>query len=67
MQVKVARMIFNSIPPVPSVEAISQGPWNEQAIFDVMSRFGLQRYLEEGRVIPDALSANYYNDESTNF
>ncbi|CAE6518599.1 unnamed protein product [Rhizoctonia solani] len=63
-QVKVARMIFGTIPPAPAAEDISPGHWNEQAVYDVMSRFELQRYLNQDQVIPDALSANYYDDDS---
>lgn len=60
-------MIFNTIPPAPSAELVSQGPWDDQAIFEVMSRFGLHRYLEDDQIISDGLAANYYADESTNF
>ncbi|CAE6489591.1 unnamed protein product [Rhizoctonia solani] len=63
-RVKVARMIFGTIPPAPTTEDVTPGKWNEQAIYDVMSRFELQRHLDEFQVIPDALSANYYDDDS---
>ncbi|KAG8715904.1 hypothetical protein FRC11_013407 [Ceratobasidium sp. 423] len=63
-QVKVARMIFGTIPPVPAAEDITPGHWNEQAVYDVMSIFELQRYLGGDQVIPNALSANYYDDDS---
>ncbi|CAE6484392.1 unnamed protein product [Rhizoctonia solani] len=63
-QVKTARMIFGTIPPAPAVEDITPGHWDEQAVYDVMSRFELRRYLDEGQVIPDALSANYYDSDS---
>ncbi|CAE6455125.1 hypothetical protein ACGC1H_004553 [Rhizoctonia solani] len=63
-QVKVARMIFDSIPPVPAAEHTTPGNWDEQAVYDVMSRFGLEKYLDESQVIPDALSADHYNNDS---
>ncbi|KAF8758315.1 PIN domain-like protein [Rhizoctonia solani] len=51
-QVKIARQIFSAIPPAPAVEDVLPGHWDEQAIYDVMSRFELQRYLEDGQIIP---------------
>ncbi|KAH7340650.1 PIN domain-like protein [Rhizoctonia solani] len=63
-QVKIARKIFGTIPPVPAVDDVTPGHWDEQAVYDVMSRFKLQKYLDEGQVIPNALSANYYDSDS---
>ncbi|GAB1517275.1 hypothetical protein RhiTH_000320 [Rhizoctonia solani] len=64
VQVKIARQIFSAIPPAPAVEDVLPGHWDEQAIYDVMSRFELQRYLEDGQIIPGALVANYYENDS---
>ncbi|KAG9101509.1 hypothetical protein FRC06_002973, partial [Ceratobasidium sp. 370] len=58
-QVKVARLIFSSLPPAPPPESIAQGDWDEQAIQETMAHFGLQRYMGE-TLIPDALSDNYF-------
>ncbi|CAE6493695.1 unnamed protein product [Rhizoctonia solani] len=63
-QVKVARIIFDTIPPVPAVEHTTPGDWDEQAVYDVMSRFGLESYLHESQVIPGAMTADYYNNDS---
>ncbi|KAF8610336.1 PIN domain-like protein [Ceratobasidium sp. AG-I] len=60
-EVKVARSIFSTLPPVPAAEYIAQGSWDEQAIQETMARFGLQRYAEE--IIPNALADNYFNDD----
>ncbi|CCO28802.1 hypothetical protein BN14_02800 [Rhizoctonia solani AG-1 IB] len=61
-QVKVARKIFNTIPPAPPAEDILPGHWDEQAVHDVMTRFELHSYLEDDQTIPGALAANYYDD-----
>ncbi|KAJ1310004.1 hypothetical protein OPQ81_006760 [Rhizoctonia solani] len=63
-QVRVARIIFGTIPPAPAAEDVKPGHWDEQAVYDVMSRFELLRYLDEDQVISNALSANYYDNDS---
>ncbi|CAE6423436.1 unnamed protein product [Rhizoctonia solani] len=62
-QVKVAREIFSTIPPAPAAEDVLPGHWDEQAVYDVMSRFGLQQYLEDTQTIPGALATNYYTHD----
>ncbi|KAG8681610.1 hypothetical protein FRC09_017361 [Ceratobasidium sp. 395] len=65
-QVRVARLIFSSLPPPPSPESIAQGEWNERAIKETMAHFGLEKYMEE-ELIPGALSDNYFNEEPKEF
>ncbi|QRV86376.1 XPG i-region domain-containing protein [Ceratobasidium sp. AG-Ba] len=63
-KVKVARLIFSSLPPAPLPESIMQGDWNEEAIQETMAHFGLIKYMKEieGELIPDALSDNYFQE-----
>jgi flap endonuclease-1 len=62
-QVEVARMVFQTLPPVPEKNRLEQGSVDETAVVKIMERYGLGRALMTSDWDYEAaLDGNYFQD-----
>jgi flap endonuclease-1 len=63
-QVASARTIFTSLPPVPGEISLQQGETNEETVFEVLKKFGLQKEMvaEDEGFFTVGLKGNYFGD-----
>lgn len=61
-QVKLARMIFRTLPSPPPQERLQQGYYDETEIASILMRYNLQRAATFDFSYSDALSGNFFND-----
>lgn len=68
-QVEVARMVFQTLPPVPEKSRLEQGDVDETAVATILQQYGLGRalmnscYWDYGA----ALDGNYFDDDPSAF
>ncbi|CDO70482.1 hypothetical protein BN946_scf184569.g25 [Trametes cinnabarina] len=61
-QIALARSVFNTLPPIPHSSLLQQGIPDEQAVWAILDRFGLRRYLADDWDYTRTLSGNYFAD-----
>ena len=63
-QVKTARRVFRTLPPVPQLELLHQDKKDEASINLIFQRYGLGRYLmvTDDWDYEEALAGNYFDD-----
>ncbi|KAA1472047.1 PIN domain-like protein [Dentipellis sp. KUC8613] len=61
--VQRARDVFRTIPPVPERQVLDDGEWDDGRVREVMTRFGLGRYLDGADGWAGALEGNYFGDD----
>lgn len=61
-QVELARLVFQTLPPVPDVELLQPKETDEQGVVEILQRFGLHKAAEYDWDYEAALSGNYFED-----
>ncbi|KAI0720678.1 PIN domain-like protein [Cerioporus squamosus] len=61
-QVELARDVFQTLPPVPDVTLLEQGEVDEEAVSDILDRYGLRRFGADEWDYSQALSGNHFAD-----
>ena len=64
-RIGLARQIFGKLPPPPDPTQLHAGPFNEQAILDILTKYNLRRYASEESDYSYTLSGNYFADSPT--
>jgi len=63
VQISTARGVFAELPPLPDPRILSQGPYREKEVFEIMLRHRLQRLITQDGWDPSAaLAGNYFDD-----
>ncbi|KAG6335439.1 hypothetical protein ID866_3638 [Astraeus odoratus] len=61
-QVEDARMVFNTLPPVPALQLLLPSPTNQTAISHLIQKYKLHRVLHDHWDYSSALTGNYFHD-----
>ncbi|KAI0631087.1 PIN domain-like protein [Trametes polyzona] len=61
-QVELARSVFQTLPPTPDEALLERGDVNEEAVWAILDRHNLHRYVAEDRDYGQALAGNYFSD-----
>ncbi|RPD61239.1 PIN domain-like protein [Lentinus tigrinus ALCF2SS1-6] len=61
-QVELARDVFQTLPPLPDLSLLEQGEVDEDAVCDILDRYGLRRFGADEWDYSQALSGNYFAD-----
>lgn len=66
-QVRVARLVFHTLPPVPDASALRSTDPDDEAIQDILLKYGLWAELSHDYQwdYSNALSGNYFQDNPT--
>ncbi|KAI0356104.1 PIN domain-like protein [Trametes cingulata] len=62
-QVELARLVFQTLPPIPDGVRLEQGKVDEQAVWAIMEKYNLHRYLADELAHEQALVGNYFSDD----
>ncbi|KAL7277331.1 hypothetical protein ACG7TL_009189 [Trametes sanguinea] len=61
-QIALARSVFNTLPPTPDASLLQQGVPDESAVWAILDKFGLHRYVADDWEHTHVLSGNYFAD-----
>ncbi|KAI8976722.1 PIN domain-like protein [Trametes punicea] len=61
-QIELARLVFQTLPPIPDVSLLQQGLPDEQAVWAILDKYDLHRYVAEDWDYGQALAGNYFAD-----
>ncbi|KAJ8474025.1 hypothetical protein ONZ51_g7496 [Trametes cubensis] len=61
-QVELARNVFQTLPPIPDPSLLHQGEVDEAAVWAIMDKYNLHRYIAEDWDYSQSLTGNYFAD-----
>ncbi|KAI0366819.1 PIN domain-like protein [Pilatotrama ljubarskyi] len=62
-QVELARLVFQTLPPIPEDAHLEQGKLDEQAVWAILDKYNLHRYVADDWAHQQALVGNYFSDD----
>ena len=65
-QIRTARRVFRKLPPLPDYSETQPLASDEEAVVEVLRKYGFQRWLDKNRSTTeylDGLEGNYYGDD----
>ncbi|KAG6854103.1 hypothetical protein C0991_010517 [Blastosporella zonata] len=66
-QVKIARVVFRTLPPVPEVSMLEQADPDEVTVMELLQKYGLGREVMSNWDNETALAGNYFQDNPSAF
>lgn len=61
-QVELARSVFQTLPPIPDPSLLQQGEVDEAAVWALVDKYNLHRYIAEDWDYSQSLSGNFFAD-----
>ncbi|KAI0819938.1 PIN domain-like protein [Trametes gibbosa] len=62
-QVQLARRVFQTLPPTPDTALLQQGEVDVDAVWAILEKYHLHRYVAEDWDYGHALTGNYFSDD----